>query len=267
MRPKFQPQRGVTGWRPTGARQPTALSPFPSCFGSPGRRDHDESLTCRETSTHRPGGPASPASLCPASASKLGPQVAPLQPRTPDHAQPPRSRSRISLTGHGTAGRFLLMAAGSPQAPWTTPAHGPHQRPPTLSLSPPALPVSLAGRHVGVREGKGFVEADGSRSGRNPKCSEQGGSVSRPGGGGGRDGAARASAGLAGPWSTLARRTPPSSPHSLSAPRSLSRGRRASTLEGKLQTPLSNRCLAQTGCLPVLLSSPKASVYINWLPK
>ena len=175
LRPKFQPQRGVTGWRPTGACQLTALSPFPSCFGSPGRRDHGESLTCRETSTYRPGGPASPASLCPASASKLGPQVAPLQPRTPDHAQPPRSRSRISLTGHGTAGRFLLMAAGSPRAPWTTPARGPHQRPPTLSLSPPALPMSLAGRHVGVRKGKGFVEADGSRSGRNPKCSEQGG--------------------------------------------------------------------------------------------
>lgn len=72
--------------------------------------------------------------------------------------------------------------------------------------------------------------------GRTPNAQSRGGSVSRPGGGGARDGAARASAGLAGPWGTLARRTPPSSPHSLSAPQSLSQGRKGSTLEGKLQT-------------------------------
>ena len=103
--------------------------------------------------------------------------------------------------------------------------------------------------------------------GGTPNARSRGGSVSRPGGGGGREGAARASAGLAAPWGNLAGCTLPSSPHSLSAPRSLSRGKRGSTLEGKLQTPLSNQCLAQTDCLPALLSNPKASVYINWLPK
>ena len=100
------------------------------------------------------------------------------------------------------------------------PPHRPHRRPSTLSPSPPAPPPSLASRHVGVREGKGFVEAGGSRSGRNPKCSEQGGSISRPGGGGAHDRAARACSGLTGPWSNLARRAPPSSPHSISAPES-----------------------------------------------
>ena len=154
LRPKFQPQRGVTGWRPTGARQPTALSPFPSGFGSPGRRDHGESLTCRETSTHRPGGPASPASLCPASASKLGPQVAPLQPRTPDHAQPPRSRSRISLTGHGTHGCWVTTGALDHPRPWAPPkaAH-------SLSVSP------CTARELG-RQARGCEERKGLRGGR-----------------------------------------------------------------------------------------------------
>ena len=157
-RPKFQPQRGVTGSRPTGARQPAALGPFPSSFGSPGRRKHGESLTRRETSscrtaTHHPA----QASLCPAHAAKLGSQVAPLagrgapasdarmvlSPRVPEPDQPEGSQA--------WAGHFLRPAARSPWVPQSHPRPtGPTEgRPRSLSLSrlplrrPRAWPVGM----------------------------------------------------------------------------------------------------------------------------
>ena len=103
-RPKFQPQRGVTSSRPTGARQPAALSPFPSSFGSPGWREHGESLTCRETSscrlaTHHPGGPAGPGLPVPSPHGRAGLAGGPSGWQgssslgRQDHAQPPRSRT------------------------------------------------------------------------------------------------------------------------------------------------------------------------------
>lgn len=232
-RPKFQPQRGVTGSRPTGARQPAALSPFPSSFGSPGRRKHGESLTRRETSscrtaTHHPA----QASLCPAHAAKLGSQVAPLagrgapasdarivlSPRVPEPDQPEGSQA--------WAGRFLRLAARSPRVPQSHPRPtGPTEgRPLSLSLVSPCAAPELGRWARGCEGRKGLRGHRWLQIGADPKCSEQGAvspglTVEEP-----ATEPPEPPPGFLGPGATLPGAPRPSSPHSLSAPLSLSGG-------------------------------------------
>lgn len=233
--------------------QPAALgSPFPSSFGSPGRRKHGESLTRRETSscrtaTHHPA----QASCAPAHAGLAG---GPSGRQGSSSLRMPGSCSALAaqnwdqpLKVTQAAGRFLRLAARSPRASRATPAPtGPHRRPSTLSLSlPPAPPPSLAGGHVGVREGSGLRGHRWLQIGRPQvplsRGQHSGLTVEEP-----ATEPPEPPPGFLGPGATLPGAGPArASPTPLCTPESergtLSRSplrRRGSTLEGKLQTLL-----------------------------